>query len=124
MAADLIETVCAGLGNRLIWCSDAGMTRRCPAARARCHGLVPIDGGGPRKSAYGLAHVLPTAGRYSMHPTKANIQFKTVSVLATECPSGKAETWIATRNVADRERQLELSLTRFLERSEGGGCGP
>lgn len=107
IAADLIETVCTNMASRRIWCSDAGMTSAARQRELDDMGWDRLTAEAPRKSAYGLSHVLPTAGRYRQHPRKPNFQYKSMAVNADQSPSGKAETWLVTRNLVDRERQLE-----------------
>lgn len=82
-----------------------------------------------RTSTYGLAHVLPTAGRYAQHPSNPHLQYKAVRVEAEDSPSGKGETMVVTRNLAVREPDgthsravcqvvSHASLTRYVKRSE------
>lgn len=101
-------------GTVRVWVADAGMMGTEQIALLDGAGWERVSAEPLRKSELGKKLFKAQGGQYHKDPTRPHIRYHIENVAAEDSPSGKAETWVFTRNERERERQLEM-IERHLD---------
>lgn len=101
-------------GTVRMWVADAGMMGTDQIALIDGAGWERVSAEPLRKSELGKKLFKAHGGQYHKDPTRPHIRYHIENVSAADSPTGKAETWVFTRNERERERQLEM-IERHLD---------
>lgn len=95
----------ADQGRRWVVAADSGMSGGPNLKALDEDGADRVTGVPFRTLAFAEDRLLAKAGRWAKRPDKPGFVWRVLNVPATESPSGRAELWIATRNIAECARQ-------------------
>lgn len=94
-------------GQERVWVSDAGMMSKQLMTILDAAGWHRLSAEGPRKSVLGPLVLSEVKGRFSAHPDKPHLAYKSLVFESDMTKTGRTERVIASRNEKERERQLE-----------------